>query len=111
MRSDLPEESAKLIEDSLYTSQEDWVNGSYQISGPGGNLPMHPREVLRYSQGIRYFAGAPNRSPWPCSANTLPSWTAFSSRSRSKVQSKRNTHLPVVAVSKVWKASTAWSNR
>ncbi len=59
VRSDLPEESANLIEDSLYTSHEDWVYGSYQISGPGGNLPMHPREVLRYSQGIRYFAGAP----------------------------------------------------
>ena len=59
VRSDLPYESANLIEDCLYTGLEDWVAGMHQISGVAGNLPMHPREVWRYSQGLRYSAGAP----------------------------------------------------
>jgi chorismate dehydratase len=59
VRSDLPTEDAMLIEDSLYTSLQDWADGVYRISGPAGNLPMHPREILRYTKGIRYFIGVP----------------------------------------------------
>ena len=61
VRSDLPKESAMVIEDSLYTSLLDWSDDLYEISGPGGNLPMHQREVLQYAKGIRYFAGAPEQ--------------------------------------------------
>lgn len=57
VRSDLPAETAAQIEDSLYTSLQDWADDLYQISGRTGNLPIHPQEMLRYTKGIRYFAG------------------------------------------------------
>lgn len=59
VRSGLPAEIALLIEDSLYTSLQDWADGVYRLSGPAANVPMHPQEILRYTQGIRYFAGVP----------------------------------------------------
>ncbi len=59
VRSDLPAENAMLIEDSLYTSLQDWADGVYRVSGPAGNVPMHPQELLRYTKGIRYFTGVP----------------------------------------------------
>ena len=59
VRSDLPTEVTKLIEDSLYTSLQDWADGVYRLSGPADNLPMHPQEILRYTKGIRYFTSVP----------------------------------------------------
>lgn len=59
VRSDLPTENAKLIEDSLYTSLQDWADGLYRMSGPADNVLMHPQEILRYMKGIRYFTGVP----------------------------------------------------
>jgi chorismate dehydratase len=59
VRSDLAIESAKLIEDSLYTSLQDWADGVYRISGPFDSILMRPQDILRYTQGIRYFIGVP----------------------------------------------------
>ena len=59
LRSDLEQQDAIVIEDSLYTSLQDWADGLYRVKGPSVNLPVHPQEIHLYTQGIRYFMGVP----------------------------------------------------
>ena len=59
LRSDLERQDALVIEDSLYTSLQDWADGLYRVLGPSNNLPMHPQDIHLYTQGIRYFIGVP----------------------------------------------------
>ena len=59
LRSDLERQVALVIEDSLYTSLQDWADGLYRVSGPSNRLPIHPQEIHLYTQGLRYFIGAP----------------------------------------------------
>ena len=59
LRNDLERQDALVIEDSLYTSLQDWADGLYRVSGPSDRVPIHPSEILTYTQGLRYFIGAP----------------------------------------------------
>lgn len=59
LRNDLERQDALMIEDSLYTSLQDWADGLYRVSGPSNRVPIHPQEILQYTQGIRYFIGVP----------------------------------------------------
>ena len=59
LRNDLERQDARVIEDSLYTSLQDWADGLYRVSGPSNRVPIHPSEILTYTQGLRYFIGVP----------------------------------------------------
>ena len=59
LRTDLKRQDALVIEDSLYTSLQDWADGLYRVSGPSNRLPIHPQEIHVYTQGLRYFIGVP----------------------------------------------------
>jgi hypothetical protein len=59
LRKDLERQDALKIEDSLYTSLQDWADGLYRVSGPSDRLPIHPQEIHLYTQGLRYFIGVP----------------------------------------------------
>lgn len=59
LRNDVERADALVIEDSLYTSLQDWSDGLYRVLGPGIPLPIHPQEIHMYTQGLRYFMGRP----------------------------------------------------
>ena len=59
LRNDLERQDALVIEDSLYTSLQDWADGLYRVSGPSDRVPVHPQEILQYTQGLRYYIGVP----------------------------------------------------
>ena len=59
VRTDLERQDAIVIEDSLYTSLQDWADGLYRVSGPSDRVPIHPQEIHQYTQGLRYFMGVP----------------------------------------------------
>ena len=59
MRRDLERQEALVLEDSLYTSLQDWADGLYRVSGPSDRVPVHPSEIHLYTQGLRYFIGVP----------------------------------------------------
>ena len=59
LRNDLERQDALVIEDSLYTSLQDWADGLYRVSGPSNSVPVHPQEIHQYTQGLRYFIGVP----------------------------------------------------
>jgi chorismate dehydratase len=59
LRNDVEGADALAIEDSLYTSLQDWSDGLYRILGPVVPLPIHPQEIHTYTQGLRYFMGRP----------------------------------------------------
>lgn len=59
LREDLKRQDALIIEDSLYTSLQDWADGLYRVSGPSDRVPVHPQEIHQYTQGLRYFMGVP----------------------------------------------------
>ena len=59
LRNDLDRQDALVIEDSLYTSLQDWADGLYRVSGPSDSVPVHPQEIYQYTQGLRYFIGVP----------------------------------------------------
>lgn len=59
MRNDVERQDALIIEDSLYTSLQDWADGLYRVSGPNDRVPVHPQEIYTYTQGLRYFMGVP----------------------------------------------------
>ena len=59
LRRDLERQDALVIEDSLYTSLQDWADGLYRVSGPSDRVPIHPQEIHVYTQGLRYFIGVP----------------------------------------------------
>jgi len=59
LRNDVEREEALIVEDSLYTSLQDWADGLYRVLGPAIPLPIHPQEIHTYTQGLRYFMGRP----------------------------------------------------
>ena len=59
LRNDVERADALMIEDSLYTSLQDWSDGLYRVLGPAIPLPIHPQEIHMYTQGLRDFMGRP----------------------------------------------------
>jgi chorismate dehydratase len=52
---------ASVLEDTLYVGLQDWADGIFRSSDSRDDLPMHPRDRLEYTQGIRYFIGVPEQ--------------------------------------------------
>ena len=57
VRKDLERAQVAVIEDSLYVGLQDWADGIFRVSQSRDNLRMHPQDILKYTQGIRYFLG------------------------------------------------------
>jgi len=49
------------LEDALYVGMQDWADGLFRSSPSWDDLLMHPRDILEYTQGIRYFIGVPEQ--------------------------------------------------
>lgn len=61
LRKDLPRKEALILEDTLYTGLQDWADGLFRSSTARDDLLMHPRDLLEYTQGLRYFLGVPEQ--------------------------------------------------
>jgi chorismate dehydratase len=48
---------AAVLEDTLYAGLQDWADGLFRSSDSRDELLMHPRDILEYTQGVRYFIG------------------------------------------------------
>lgn len=57
IRKDVERQPSLIIEDMLYVGMQDWADGIFRPSPARDELMMHPRDVLEYTQGIRYFIG------------------------------------------------------
>jgi len=57
IRKDLDRKAASVLEDTLYEGLQDWADGLFRSSEARNDLFMHPRDLLEYTQGIRYFIG------------------------------------------------------
>jgi chorismate dehydratase len=56
VRQDLDRQAAAVLEDALYVGLQDWADGLFRPAARE-DLLMHPRDVLEYTQGLRYFIG------------------------------------------------------
>jgi len=57
VRKDIARIDGLVLEDTLYESLQDWADGIFRPSSAREDLFMHPRDILEYTQGIRYFIG------------------------------------------------------
>jgi chorismate dehydratase len=57
VRKDLERKAVAVLEDTLYVGLQDWADGLFRSSPAREDLLMHPRDILEYTQGIRYFIG------------------------------------------------------
>jgi len=57
LRNDLARQEALVLEDTLYTGLQDWADGLFRSSTKRDDVLMRPRDILEYTQGIRYFIG------------------------------------------------------
>ena len=57
VRKDLDRQAAAVLEDALYTGLQDWADGLFRSATARQDVLMHPRDILEYTQGIRYFIG------------------------------------------------------
>jgi chorismate dehydratase len=61
VRKDLAPKDAAVLEDTLYVGLQDWADGLFRSSDTQHEVPMHPRDRLEYTQGLRYFLGVPEQ--------------------------------------------------
>ncbi len=61
IRKDMEPQEAVWLEDALYVGLQDWADGLFRFAESRPDVLMHPREVLEYTQGIRYFIGRPEQ--------------------------------------------------
>lgn len=59
VRKDMDPKDAAVLEDALYVGLQDWADGLYRLSESRDKVLMLPKEILEYTQGLRYFIGAP----------------------------------------------------
>ena len=57
VRKDLVRQEALILEDTLYMGLQDWADGLFHSSTKRDDVLMRPRDILAYTQGIRYFIG------------------------------------------------------
>jgi chorismate dehydratase len=57
VRKDLDRQAAAVLEDALYGGLQDWADGLFRSATARQDVLMHPRDILEYTQGIRYFIG------------------------------------------------------
>jgi chorismate dehydratase len=61
VRQDIDRKEVAMLEDALYVGMQDWADGLFRSSPARDELLMHPRDILEYTQGIRYFIGVPEQ--------------------------------------------------
>jgi chorismate dehydratase len=57
VRKDIDRQEVAVLEDALYVGLQDWADGLFRTAPAREDLLMHPRDILEYTQGIRYFIG------------------------------------------------------
>ena len=57
VRKDMDRKAVAVLEDALYVGMQDWADGLFRASASRDDLLMHPRDILEYTKGIRYFIG------------------------------------------------------
>lgn len=57
VRKDMDRKAIVMLEDALYVGLQDWADGLFRSSPSRDQLRMHPRDILDYTQGLRYFIG------------------------------------------------------
>jgi chorismate dehydratase len=61
VRKALDRKEVTSLEDALYTGMQDWADGLFRAAEGRDDVLMHPRDILEYTQGIRYFLGVPEQ--------------------------------------------------
>jgi chorismate dehydratase len=61
VRKTLDRKDVAVLEDMLYVGLQDWADGIFRSTGSRDDVLMHPRDILEYTQGIRYFLGVPEQ--------------------------------------------------
>jgi chorismate dehydratase len=61
VRKTLDPKEVAVLEDMLYAGLQDWADGLFRSSESRNDVLMHPRDILEYTQGIRYFLGVPEQ--------------------------------------------------
>lgn len=61
IRQTVDPKDAAVLEDSLYVGLQDFADGLFRPSDSRDDVPMHPRDRLEYTQGLRYFIGVPEQ--------------------------------------------------
>ena len=61
VRKDLERQDAVLLEDTLFVGLQDWADGLFHLAEPRDRVRLHPQDLLEYTQGLRYFIGAPEQ--------------------------------------------------
>ncbi len=59
--NDLDSQKVAELEEALYVSLQDWADGLFRFPAGRKDLLLHPRDILEYTQGIRYFIGVPEQ--------------------------------------------------
>jgi chorismate dehydratase len=57
VRKTLDRKDVAVLEDMLYVGLQDWADGIFRSTDTRDDVLMHPRDILEYTQGIRYFLG------------------------------------------------------
>jgi chorismate dehydratase len=57
VRKSMAPKEVALLEDTLYEGLQDWADGIFRSSDARDEVLMHPRDILEYTQGLRYFIG------------------------------------------------------
>jgi chorismate dehydratase len=57
VRRSVDPKDAALLQDTLYEGLQDWADGLFRSSDVRDEVLMHPRDILEYTQGLRYFIG------------------------------------------------------
>jgi chorismate dehydratase len=61
VRKTLDRKEVSMLEDMLYAGMQDWADGLFRSAESRNDVLMHPRDILEYTQGIRYFLGVPEQ--------------------------------------------------
>lgn len=61
VRKDMDRKEVAMLEDALYVGMQDWADGLFHPRSSRDDVLMHPRDILEYTQGIRYFIGVPEQ--------------------------------------------------
>jgi predicted solute-binding protein len=61
VRKAIDSRETAVLEDTLYVGLQDWADGLFHFSESRDDVLMHPRDMLEYTQGLRYFLGAPEQ--------------------------------------------------
>lgn len=61
VRKDMDRKAVAVLEDALYVGMQDWADGLFHPRSSRDDVLMHPRDILEYTQGLRYFIGVPEQ--------------------------------------------------